>query len=165
MYDQFHTQKIHIPSTNCIHMFCMDFRIGGDLIPTDWFFGSREILLTVRQKIYLTVTEMRFCVFSCFQTNSEIISKFEIISACNSCVSPNLNNQNYSPFSKSTKLMQLKFKIVGHYLTSITIFTLLSVRWASVTFCRFSLLWGESVENCFFWKWCGFRLVFGGLEQ
>jgi hypothetical protein len=104
---------------------------------------------------------MRFCVFSSFQTNSEIISKFEIISARISCFSPNLNNQNYSPFSKSTKIMQLKFKIVGYYLTSITIFAFLSVRWASVTFCRFSLLWGESVENCFFlemvWFSFGFR--------
>lgn len=46
--------------------------------------------------------------------------------------------------------MQLKCKIVEYYLTRTTIFALLSVPWTSVTFCRFSMLRGEFVENCFF---------------
>jgi hypothetical protein len=42
-YHQFHTQKLYILSTDCIHVFCMDFNIGGDLIPTQhWLTGFSE---------------------------------------------------------------------------------------------------------------------------
>jgi len=44
MYHQFHTQKLYILSTDCIHVFYVDFDIGGDLIPTqNWLIGFSEV--------------------------------------------------------------------------------------------------------------------------
>ena len=103
----------------------------------------------MQQKLYLNISEIRFFVFFLF--SSKFCDNFQV---WNHVFPPSAFFSQFKwikiipLFSKSTRLMKLRCKIVGYYFTNTTIFALLSVLWASVTSCRFSALCDECVEKC-----------------